>query len=279
MDHLLLRVAGGLLAIIFLVGIALIAGHRYVVDNYEHAVVHLYNVNDVATVSVNCRVAQAVSRKHGATVDLGYLDDTDAIYISTFNRGHGAAWGFNLEIDGKRVAGGSRGAAASAGFEAPEQSVVMAKGFEANGKPLGTVGCAGPLMVSPRIRQYSRVPEASPVGKHPLPRWDPPTFPYALIDKIGGWAPLVLAALGFLVGVALREVRSFVRERWEWNFFLGLAAFLLALGAYRRGLVLGMVEAAGIALVLLSAILCLRKSCGAPAEVVQMVQTKPRRLG
>jgi hypothetical protein len=229
----------------------------YVIDNYEHVVVRIYNVNDLSTVSVNCRVVQAVPRGRAAVVDLGWLDDADDIYISTFNKRHGAAWGYRLEIDGHREQGGRRGAANSAGFEAPEHSVIMAQGFEASGEELGTVGCAAPLTVSAELKEYNRVPEASSPGEHPPQHWSPPTFPFALIDAIGGWAPLALALLGFLAAASRREVRDFVRDRWQWGFVVGVAALLIALSA---DLVVFIVVTAGIGLVLLAALLYLRDS-------------------
>lgn len=267
MSGLGLKVAGIALALVLAVGLALIVASRYATENYKHVLVHLYNVNDISTVSVDCRVAGTVTLGHSASVDLGWLRTTDHVYISTFNRGHGASWGYGLDIDGARIAGASRGGSYAAGIQASEQSVVMAKGFEASGKSLGTVGCAGPLIVSPRLVEYSRVPEASPIGQRPLPHWQPRTFPFALLDDLGPWMPLILACLGVVAGATRKEMRDFIRERWEWSFVMALVALFVTVGfSLGWGFVLSLVETAGTVLIPLTAFLCLREGLLASAS-------------
>jgi hypothetical protein len=252
----LLRGIGISLMVVAALGLVSIGARAYVLANFDHAVVRLFNVNDLMTVSVNCRVAGVVAADKTGRVDLGWLQGADDIYISAYNRSHGAAWGYRLDVNGERRDGDSRGSASSAGYEAAEHSVVMSRGYGANGKLLGTLGCAGPTLVSSELSRYTRVAEASPRGAHPLPRWRASTSPFNLIDGLGRWAPGILAVLGFLSAAANSRIRAFITERWEWNFVLAVVGVLMALAALHTAMV-GLLVV-GTALLFLTAFLYLK---------------------
>jgi hypothetical protein len=252
-----LRLVAVALLLAFTVGVASIVARAYVIHSYKHVVVRIFNVNDVARLSVNCHMAKVVMSSRATDVDLGWLDPGDDIYLSAFNRDGGAAWGFRIEINGERLVGGRHGSADSVGLDAHERSLVMARGYGANGKALGTVGCSAPLTVSPHLTEYRRVPEATKAGGGRLPRWDPPRFPFAQLDVIGRWAPLAMSILGFLAAILNPCLRGFVRKRWEWGFVIFLVLGVSALGL---GALLLTLQLTGIALLPLVAALCLRAS-------------------
>jgi hypothetical protein len=271
------KLAAALLLCLFLLAGAALIADWYLDSAYRHVVVEVSNVDDTARVDVNCRRALSLAAGEGAkTVDLGWLGPEDRIYLSQYNERGGAAWGFKVS-NGEVVLNFSDGHAGVTGHGAGPYGIAMAKLVTANGDEIGTVGCAPPVLVSDSVVAYQQSPDMRAVLKRDeeAPLWDPPRFPYALIENLADLVPL-FALAGFIAAVSIARVRALIRRHRAISGAVGLLQLLLGLTTSTGSQVL-LVWFLGIGLILLlvSAVVvwphtgsCCLTSCSTPEPEV-----------
>ena len=223
-------VVGGVLALIFAVGIAAVLGALSVRLNYRHVIVDVFNVDDIARVEVNCQVALVVDAEDGAgRVDLGYLKESAEITFSVYNVGGDAAWGFRGTSNDDLFFGTRSGAAGGVGYPAEERAVVMVKSFLATGSPQGVAGCRSPGLVSPALRSKYRnltANQGRAETEVPPQEWSKARPGLALVSSAGEAAPWVLGLIGFIAALATRSIRNRLWGRWQFGGVLGVISLL-----------------------------------------------------
>lgn len=249
------KLAAAFLLGLFLFAVAVLIADWYVGAAYRHVVVEVSNVDDTARVDVNCKRALSLAADEGTrTADLGWLDPEDRVYLSEYNQRGGAAWGF-IVTGGKEVVRYNHGHAGVTGQGAGAYGVAMAKLLTANGDRVGTVGCSPPELVADSLPSYQQSPDARMVSqqREEAPLWDPPRFPFALIEGLAGLMP-VFALVGFVAVASIARVRSLIGRHWRISLFVGALNLL-------RGLLAGVgpeamlicFEGIGLILLLVSA--------------------------
>lgn len=243
---------------LFLLAAAALIADWYVGVAYRHVVVNVSNVDDTARVDVNCRRALSLVAGEGAeTVDLGWLRPEDRVYLSDYNERGAAAWGFEVS-NGKVVRRYSDGHAGVTGQGADPYGVAMAQLVTAEGDRIGTVGCDPPGLVSSSLQNYQQSPDALQVSRRDeeAPLWDPPRFPFALIEGLAGLLPLPLAAIGWAVAFLVVRRRGWAARHYGAVLtVLGLVLGVLGLiDSDRARALLISLEAIGLLLLPISAL-------------------------
>jgi hypothetical protein len=224
------KLVAALLLALFLLGVGVLIADWYVGAAYRHVVADVSNVDGTARIDVNCRRALKVDADEGSpSVDLGYLDPEDRIYLSVYNERGAAAWGVQVD-NGQVVRDFSNGHAGVTGRGTGPYGIAMAQLVTADGDRIGTVGCALPGLVSDSLANYQQAPEMrAMLNRHeaPLP-WDPPRFPFALIEGLADLVPL-LALLGFVAAASIARVRSLIDRHRVISFTVGALNLFLGL--------------------------------------------------
>lgn len=205
------RPFGFFLLAVLVLGIGLWLANQYVEDNRPHDVIGLTQVNDSASVSVNC--FPVVPGRDGEVFDLGYLRPDDRVYIAVYNGSGGASWAYTFEKNGEVARSDQRLGAGPGGYPAG-RGMVLEKAFTATGHPLGNEGCDGPRLVTPEVPNYQLSPD---VGKVPVidgkeQHWSAREWPYGPIHALGAQALVALAILGGAVAVLWRPLREQIRN-------------------------------------------------------------------
>lgn len=204
------KVGAVLLLGLFALAMALWLSDRYVESEYRHMEIGVSNLAGIARIDVNCRrVVKLGPGEVPRRVDLGHLSPADRVYLSVFHKTGAAAWGFKVFINGKEVRDFSSGHAGLTGERTGPYGVGMARMLNADGEPMGTIGCGSPRFVSASLTNYQQAPEMREMlrlEKAP-PRWAPPArFLFALIEGLAHWLLLPLAAIGWVAAfVAARR--------------------------------------------------------------------------
>jgi hypothetical protein len=269
------KLAASLLLGLFLFGVVVLIADWYVGAAYRHVVVDVSNVDDRARIDVNCRRALSLAAGEGTrSVDLGWLGPEDRIYLSEYNERGGAAWGFRVS-NGRVVRSFGDGHAGVTGQGAAPFGVAMAELLTANGDRIGMVGCSPPGLVTDLVAGYQQSPDARVVSKREeeAPLWDPPRFPFALIEGLASLVP-VLALIGFLAAASIARVRDLIRRHRVASGAFAVLNLLISLtkDPGPQALLLWF-EIIGMALLLVSAIVavwphtgaCCQTSCSTPA--------------
>lgn len=225
--------AGAALLLVLVLGVAAALVAISVRQNYNHVVVDLFNVNDLARVTVNCRVALVVDAEgHSGRADLGYLPDDSVITFSVYNDAGGAAWGFRGSSDGEVFFRNQAGHAGGVGFPADEKAIVLSRSFLATGSSQGVEGCDPPGIVAPGLRRsYRQLPEAEGAqkGSEPPPAWKEARPGLGLISAMGAAAPAVMAVLGVISALLTPAIRNRLWGKWQVGGVIGSIALLFAL--------------------------------------------------
>ena len=268
------KLVAALLLGLFLFAVAVLIADWYVGSAYRHVVVEVSNVDDTARIDVNCRRALSLAAGEGTkSVDLGWLGPGDRIYLSEYNERGGAAWGFKVS-NGEVVRNYSDGHAGVTGPGAGPYGVAMAQLVTADGDRIGTVGCAPPALVSDSVTNYQQAPDMRAVLKRDeeAPLWDPPRFPYALIEDLADLVPL-FALVGFAAAASIARVRSLIRRHRVISVAVGALNLCLGLTTSAGSEVLLVwFEGIGLTLLLVSAVVavwphtgsCCLTSCSTP---------------
>jgi hypothetical protein len=177
--------------------------------------------------------------------------------------------------NGEVVRNYSDGHAGVTGQGAVPYGVAMAELLTASGDRIGAVGCSPPGLVSDSVANYQQAPDARVVSKREeeAPLWDPPRFPFALIEDLADLTPL-FALIGFLAAAGIARVRNLIRRHraisgtvLAFNLFLSLTK-----DAGPQALLFWF-ESIGMILLLVSAVVavwphtgaCCLTSCSTPA--------------
>jgi len=252
------KLGAALLLGLFLCAMVIWLADWYVESAYKHVVVEVSNVAGIARIDVNCR--RAVSFEAGDVPrreDLGWLGPEDRIYLSVYNERGAAAWGFKVIVNGEVVRNFSKGHAGVTGGATGPYKVAMAQMVTADGDRVGSIGCGLPGLVSDSLATYQQVPRMRAMLKSRkpplLPRWDPPRYPFALIEGLAGWLP-VLGVIGWVVALSIARVRQvIVRHRVIGSAVVALELFLaLSKNAGPETILIWLVSV-GLSLLLVSA--------------------------
>ncbi len=254
------KVGAALLLGLFVFALAIWLSDRYVESEYQRVEVGVSNLAGTARIDVNCRrVVKLGPGEVPRRVDLGDLSPGDRVYPSVFHKTGAAAWGFKIFVNGKEVRDFSSGHAGLTGERAGPYSVVMAKMLAADGDPMGTIGCGSPKFAAASLANYQQAPEMLEMKRLGIapPRWQPPRFPFALIEGLAHWLLLPLAVIGWAAAFVV------ARRRGLGGRHLGVVLAVLSLVL---GVLLGLVsgdklrallisfEAVGLALLPVSAV-------------------------
>lgn len=243
---------------LFVFAVTAQAADWYGDTHHRHVTADVSNVDDSVWVHVNCRLAAIVSASEGPQrVDLGRLSPDDRIYISVYNKRGGATWNVRMD-NGNTVRTYSNGHAGVTGRGEPF-AFAMAKMLTADGDRVGTLGCVPPNLVSDSVTGYQESADADAVSKRAeeAPLWNPPTFPFVLIEDLGGLVPF-FAAAGFLAALGIGRVRRLLwGHRVVRVVFGAFELFLAVLGLMKGDPMLAflvVLEGTGLMLLLVSAV-------------------------
>jgi hypothetical protein len=253
--------AGALLLVIILAGLGAAGGRWLLLETRRHAIVEIKNIDGVADVFLNCRLAaSAETGEPVKIVDLGWLAPDDRIFISVTSTDPTPAWKFTGTSNGARLFNPKRGSAAVPTFGTTAHAVVFAEAFTAAGAELGPIGCQPPNTPAEKefeVAGYAWSPdewnasgsgESSGHGRH--------SDFYDRLDWAGGWSLIGLAALGAVAALLTPSIRNFA---WSpRRSLLGAALALFAAMAIESWLP-AILIVGGISLLLLAALLAIRE--------------------
>jgi hypothetical protein len=254
------KVGAALLLGLFAFAVAVWLSDRYVESEYPHVEIGVSNLAGIARIDVNCRrVVKLGPGEAPRRVDLGHLSPEDHIYLSVYNKRGAAAWGYEVFVNGREVRDFSSGHAGVTGKRTGPYGVGMARMLSPHGDPMGTIGCGSPKFVSASLANYQQAPEMRAMLRleEAPPRWQPPRFPFALIEGLADWLLLPLAALGWAVAAVVARRRGLSGRHL--GAVLAIVSLVLAIlfglvsGDKLRALLI-CVEAVGIVLLPVSAV-------------------------
>jgi hypothetical protein len=206
------RIAFGVvLLLVISVGLGAAGGRRLLLDTHQHVVIDISGIDGIAEIFIDCHLAARIeSGEGGATIDLGWLEPDDRIYISVTSIDNTPAWNFSASGNGRPLFNERRGATELPQLTATAHAVVFAKGFSAGGAELGRVGCQPPDVVA--IEGYAWSPDDKEVAEVTGAKssYRRANDFYDSVDAIGSRSLLVLAGLGIVAAILTPSIRRAV---------------------------------------------------------------------
>jgi len=226
----------GLLAIASL-GLAFAGGRWLLLETRHHVVVEISRADGIEQVFIDCHLAARVeSGEPSKSVDLGWLEPDDRIFISTTSIDSSPAWDFYGTSNGGFLFHESRGSTTLPRYKATAQAVVFAQAFSAAGAKLGAIGCQAPGAVADDVvdvEGYAWSPDDKEVPETTDTRssYRRPNDFYDRVDGTGGWSLVALGVLGAVLTIAIGPTRGLIQKHWKWAIG-ALASLATIAGAF-----------------------------------------------